>query len=158
MGGLAVVAGVLKAVTTVASISQQAQAEEKQEQLLNLRLKQERAASNERTLANSRRLNSIIGQQRAMQAARGLSLSSGSFIAIQKNDFNRFNEDLNAEALNLSFAETNIAVSKDIASAQEQAGIINTLSQTSLDVFKLSRNPLGAGTATAGITTGKKGL
>ncbi len=93
------------AVGTAASISEKQEGAAIQEnqfrqQQLQLRLQQ--------TDAETRRtdqLERIFGEQAASEVARGISLASPSFKAIQQQSFNAFNDDNRAESLSLSFKE-----------------------------------------------------
>lgn len=90
------------ATAGIVAKQQAAAAQENQfrQQQVQLRLQQ--------TDAESRRtdqLRRIFGEEAASEVARGISLASPSFKAIQQQSFNAFNDDNRAESLSLSFKE-----------------------------------------------------
>lgn len=93
------------AVGTAASISEKQQGAAAQEnqfrqQQIQLRLQQVDAQTR-----RTDQLQRIFGEQAASEVARGISLASPSFKAIQQQSFNAFNDDNRAESLSLSFKE-----------------------------------------------------
>lgn len=115
--GEAVVA-IVGAGASIAAEQQAAAAQENQfrQQQLQLRLQQ--------TDAQSRRtdqLRRIFGEQAASEVARGISLASPSFKAIQQQSFNAFNDDNRAASLSLSFKEN--ALNSQIDATREGANI-----------------------------------
>lgn len=89
-----------------ASASSQSMAKRGQqleEQQLDLRLKQERIASNEQSLANLEQLQEVLATQRAFAAVRGAMPGIGSNLAVEQKSISNFNKDEQARLLNLEF-------------------------------------------------------
>ena len=81
-------------------VGARAQINQFRQQQTQLRLQQVESESR-----RADQLQRIFGQQAAQEVARGISLASPSFKAIQQQSFNAFNDDTRAEALTLSFKE-----------------------------------------------------
>lgn len=76
-----------------------------EEQQLDLRLKQERIASQEQSLAGLEQLQEVLATQRAFAAVRGGLPGIGSNLAVEQKSITNFNRDEQARALNLEFGE-----------------------------------------------------
>ncbi len=115
---VAAVAAVAGAGTAIVAKQQAAAAQENEfrQQQVQLRLQQ--------TDAESRRtdqLRRIFGEEAASEVARGISLASPSFKAIQQQSFNAFNDDNRAESLTVSFKQN--ALNSQIDATREGANI-----------------------------------
>ncbi len=75
-----------------------------EEAQLDLQLKQERIASNERSLMNLEQLQEVLATQRAMASIGGGLPGIGSALAIEQRSVSNFNKDENARLLNLEFS------------------------------------------------------
>ena len=100
---------------------------------LDLRLKQERIASNEQTLYNLSQLQETLATQRALQAARGQLPGMGSSLATATKSITNFNKDVAARKLTLSFSEQQASANKAVGRialagkrSQMGAGIFET--------------------------------
>lgn len=78
-----------------------------EEAQLELRIKQERIASNEQALANLEQLAETLATQRALMSVRGGTPGIGSNLASEAKAVRGFNRDEQARALSLEFSEQN---------------------------------------------------
>ncbi len=113
-----VAAIVVGTAASIAATQAGADAQENQfkQQQLQLRL-QEVDAQSKRT----DQLRRIFGEQAVQEIARGISLASPSFQAVQQQSFNAFNDDNRAASLSLSFKEN--ALNSAIDATREGANI-----------------------------------
>jgi len=118
----------IAALSTGARIFEGHQAEKARERALKLRLKEERAATQQRQLKRTKELNHVLAQQTADESSRGLSLASPSFGAITRDTLENFKEDEDADKLNFQFKKTAIHNSiqdakNDFLAGSVQAGL-----------------------------------
>lgn len=73
------------------------------QEALKLRMQQEQASANQRSLQLSRKVNNVLSAQKASEAASGFSSASPSFGAISEDTINEYAQDENANKLNESF-------------------------------------------------------
>lgn len=78
-----------------------------EEQQLDLRIKQERIASQEQSLFNLEQLAETLATQRALMAVRGATPGIGSAASLESKAIGRFNRDEEARTLSLEFSEQN---------------------------------------------------
>ena len=78
-------------------------ATEARQKELEERMDEERAAESKRSINRLDRLHSIISSNVATAAAHGVSPGSSTFKAINEEVFNKFDEDENADVLNLQY-------------------------------------------------------
>jgi hypothetical protein len=75
-------------------------------------------------LARAKRLRQVMSQATVEEAARGVSVASPSFKAVQRSSFERFQEDQDAAALNLSFEKSQIeAKRKEVRDKEKSAKV-----------------------------------
>jgi hypothetical protein len=95
-----------------------------EESQMELRIKQERIASNEQSIQNLEILAETLATQRALMSIRGGTPGMGSNLSVENKAVNMFNRDERVRALSLEFAEQNrraqISVSR-IALAGKEA-------------------------------------
>lgn len=115
---IAAAAAVGGTVAAISASQEAATARENQfdEQKVQLRLKQTQAQAR-----RTEQLRRIFGEQAAEEVARGISLASPTFKAVQQQSFNAFNDDNRAESLSLSFKEN--ALNSAISSTRSVANI-----------------------------------
>lgn len=98
-----------------------------QEESIKLNLESEEAAESNRSLMRTQRLNSILASQAARAGASGFSAASPSLFAISANSINKFAQDENADAINLSFDKINAAHQERNAFNQELFGDLGSV-------------------------------
>ena len=118
----------------IADIFSQQQAMEEEEENIKIEEQEAQVQSTEQSIRRGRRLRQIIGAAQAQEGARGVSLASPSFKAVQKSSFNRFNEDENAAALNLSFKDLQFEEQRSLIKDREQASMFGTALSTARDL------------------------
>ncbi len=117
----AIEAGV-EAVGTAVSIIGRSEAASAKEKAVDLELKQEQLAEDQRSTQRTARLNDVLANQTAEAGAKGFSAASGSLFAIGADSINKFAQDENADAINLSFDKINAANKKSNIKANELWG------------------------------------
>ncbi len=85
-----------------------------EEAQLDLRLKQERIASNEQSLANLEQLAETLATQRALMSVRGGLPGVGSSLTLEAKSVARFNKDEQARQLSLEFAGEQLKARKSV--------------------------------------------
>ena len=99
------------------------------ERAIRERMLQEQSSANQRSINRMDQTNRLLAKQTAIAAAGGARVSAGpsSFTAIQRDTFNEFSKDSNADKLNLIFQER--ADEAGIESAKEAGkwGVINSI-------------------------------
>lgn len=94
------------------------EAAEARKQALKEREDQEQAAANEKAIQRTEQLRKIIGAQEAAAGARGYSVTSPSFQAIQANTFNEWAADEKATQLSLDYTKSSLQAEESAAEAQ----------------------------------------
>jgi len=114
---------------------------------LRTRRTQEKVAATQRSIRRIDNLSRVLSSNVARAGAGGIEITSPSFRSVQANDFNAFNEDEKADALNTKFRESFINQKISAATRNETSTLINlageSLSQatqfsTGQSVFKSS--------------------
>lgn len=72
-------------------------------------------------LQRARRLRQVMAQATVEEAARGVSVASPSFKGVQRSSFEKFREDSDAAALNLSFEKEQIEARRQQVRDKEKA-------------------------------------
>lgn len=101
--------------------------QELEESQMELRIKQDRLASNEQSLFNLEQLAETLATQRALMSVRGGLPGVGSSLAIEAKSIARFNKDEQARELSLEFGtqqkRAQMAVNRiALAGSQAQQG------------------------------------
>lgn len=122
-----IITAVTTAVETGLQISAEDEANKQREQALNLRLQEEKVASNQRKIQTENQVNRVMASQVAGQAASGFTLSSPSFGAIQVDSLNKAADDINADNLNFQFKKTAIDEAKAASEANRNIGVGKSL-------------------------------
>lgn len=125
-----------------------------EEQQLDLRLKQERLASQEQSIANLEQLSETLATQRALMSVRGGLPGIGSSGSVAQKSMSGFNKDEEARQLSLGFTEQNIkakvAVSKLLLAGKK--------AQMGADLFGKAFNMVAFGEIGQSLQgTGKQG-
>jgi len=136
-------AGVTAGIEVVATIGgallggqAQEQAAAAQKRALDIREQQEQIAAKTREVQRIDKLQSVLATQRAIQGARGGSLSSPSFNAIQRSSINNFAQDQNADNLNVDFQRESEEVEKQAAGEQARFGIASEVVGVASNLFE----------------------
>jgi len=87
-------------------------------------------ASAQQSLQRTQRMRQVMAKSTVQEAARGVSLASPSFHAVQRSSFQKFNEDQDAAALNLSFKKMQIESARKNVRDKEISGIFGTVMKT----------------------------
>ena len=109
--------------------AQIAGAKSQQEQLMKEEQMAE-TASAQQSLQRTQRMRQVLATSAATEAGRGVSLASPSFHAVQRSSFEKFNQDKDAAALNLSFQKSAIESERKNVRDKEIAGIFGTITRT----------------------------
>lgn len=91
--------------TTAGTIFGREKEEKAQSTAIRTEMTQQRLAETQKGLQQTRGLASTLSQAAAQEAARGISLASPSFKAVQQKSFTAYQSDENADALNLMFKQ-----------------------------------------------------
>ena len=89
-------------------------AQKVEEAQIDLRMKQDRIASNERALMDIEQLTETLATQRAFMAVRGGSPGAGSNLAVTEKSVAKFNKDQIARNLSLEFSQQQLSSQKAI--------------------------------------------
>jgi hypothetical protein len=104
-------------------------AQEEQKQLVREEQMAETAAA-QKSVQRTQRMRQVLASSQVKEAARGVSLASPSFQMVQRSSFEKFNEDKDAAALNLSFEKEVIEAQRKNVRDKEIAGIFGSVMQT----------------------------
>ncbi len=78
----------------------QSQAEQAQEDAINLRMSQQRMAADEESIQRSDKITQVLSAQKAREATSGLSLASPTFLALSDQSYNAYAQDQGIARLN----------------------------------------------------------
>lgn len=118
---------------TLGIVSQVLGAQEQQKQLMREEQMVETAAA-QKSVQRTQRMRQVLASSQVKEAARGVSLASPSFQMVQRSSFEKFNEDKDAAALNLSFQKEVIESQRKNVRDKEIAGIFGTIQKTAMTV------------------------
>jgi Na+-transporting NADH:ubiquinone oxidoreductase subunit NqrC len=104
-----------------------AQDEQKQ---LNREEQMVETAAAQKATQRTERMRQVLASSQVKEAARGVSLASPSFQMVQRSSFEKFNDDKDAAALNLSFQKEAIASQRKNVRDKEITGIFGTVLST----------------------------
>lgn len=97
--------------------------------------KEQQLQTEDKKIRETDKLNKMLSTQRAMMAARGVSTSSGAFRGLTVGDFENYQQDLNADTLNLDFAMTKLDAQIGDVREKERAGIYGDLMSFGKDFY-----------------------
>lgn len=117
---------------------EQERAAQAQRRALTLRQQQEEIAAKQREVQRIDKLEGVLSTQRAIQGARGGSLASPSFVAIQRSSINNFAQDQNADNLNVDFQREAEETQKQVVGEQATIGVASNLFETA-NLFRNDR-------------------
>lgn len=121
----------------IAALFMQGGAAEKEQTALDIQETEAQEATTARSIQRMQRVRQVMANATAEEAARGVSIASPSFKAVQRSSFQRFNADEDADALNLSFKETQLATQRQIIREREMAGMFDTALRGGLEIGTL---------------------
>lgn len=104
-------------------------AEDEKKQLAEEEQMVETAAA-QKSVQRTQRMRQVLASSQVKEAARGVSLASPSFQMVQRSSFEKFNEDKDAAALNLSFQKEAIESARKNVRDKEISGIFGTVMKT----------------------------
>lgn len=104
-------------------------AQEERKQLAREEQMVETAAA-QKSVQRTQRMRQVLASSQVKEAARGVSLASPSFQMVQRSSFEKFNEDKDAAALNLSFQKEVIESQRKNVRDKEISGIFGTVMST----------------------------
>jgi hypothetical protein len=99
--------------------------------------KQERMAEAEfyqQGLQRAKRIREVMSESTAEEAARGVSVASPSFKSVQRSSFEKFQEDQDVAALNLSFKKDQIEAQKKIVRDREKSAKLKIITNVLGDI------------------------
>ena len=114
------------------SIMAQVLGAEEQQRQLKRQEKMEEIASATESVQRTQRMREVLSTAQVTEAARGVSLASPSFQMVQRSSFQKFNQDKDAAALNLSFEKIQIQEARKNVRDKEIAGIFGTIQKTAM--------------------------
>lgn len=106
-----------------------------EQQLLQEQEKMAETAFYQQGLQRARRLRQVMSQATVEEAARGVSVASPSFKSVQRSSFEKFNEDRDAAALNLSFEKREIALKQQEVRDKEKSQKISVWGKIATDIL-----------------------
>ena len=126
---------IIAAASTAYSATASSNAAEAQQAQYRAELTSQRLASVDRQRKGADRLEQVLGQQAATEAARGVSLASPSFKTVQRKSYESFDEDTHAEALNVSFDEESANAKIDASRSKNTAAQFDAVSSLATSAF-----------------------
>jgi hypothetical protein len=86
-------------------------------------------------LQRARRVRQVMAEATVQEAARGVSVASPSFKSVQRSSFEKFREDQDIAALNLSFQKEQIEQQRKIVRDKEKAAHVSTWGKIVHDIL-----------------------
>ena len=126
---------IVSAIATGASVVSQQEAADAQEQQFRIRQNQLRLQHVDAARQRTEQIQRVFGRQAVNEVARGISLASPSFKAIQQQSFNAFNDDNRASALNLSFQDSALNSQIDATRNSAEVGEFGSIANFAASAF-----------------------
>jgi hypothetical protein len=136
MGITTTAAGLLETGLTAFGVQQRQAAASAQNAALESRLHQEKLAETKRSIDRLDRVHQIVSNNIATAGARGISPASGSFKAINEEAYNKFDEDENADLLNLQYRTSYINQLEDVNDEESVIGAFGDIERLGTDFLK----------------------
>jgi predicted 2-oxoglutarate/Fe(II)-dependent dioxygenase YbiX len=151
MGTLSILAAAAAGAGTVGSIFASTARTQAQNNEIKSEIVQQRLAEAQRSTVRTQQLSNTLSAAAVTEAARGISLASPTFQAIQQQSFSNFQQDQNADALNVMFrtdglrqqiSQNRLANDVDIGTSITNLGHFFA---NNLDLFRLSKDASDTG-------------
>lgn len=125
--------------SSILSASEQIRAGKLKTEQLGREYAQERTSETKRSIDRLDNLNSIISSNVARAGATGTSPSSSSFKAVNEKSYNKFDEDENADLLNLKIRQQNITDAQQLATEESYINAFGTMTSLGSNYFTQSK-------------------
>jgi biopolymer transport protein ExbB/TolQ len=129
----------LMGLATGAQVFGTQQAAEMRNKQLEMQQANQKLQTAQKQRAESEQLNKVIDNNTVAQVARGFTTNSGSFQAIQRSAFDKYEEDKNANALNLTFRDNYLKSQMDINTEAADINSVGAVANFGFNAFNLMK-------------------